>query len=371
MNILLGVTGSVAASLTPKLVAALQQLGEVRVIFTQAGWHMMDPTTIHDHFPTPRMKFMDRLPTVYHDADEGGYRKKGDPVLHIDLKNWADILVIAPCTANTMAKMAYGLADNLLTNVIRAWPEWKPLVYAPSMNTDMWDKMATREQMRAIADCQWNSCKIGPQVKTLACGDHGLGAMANIEDIVAGVKDHLRWTNPFLNICGIVPFIPENPHPGSFGQRRKYDVHTGVDLYAHDGAQVNAVEAGIVVEIVDFTGSKVIDSDTERPMSWWNDTKAILVKGASGVVVYGEVDPCGAYVGQVVCPGQVIAKVKAVLPPDKFRPDIPHHSNAMLHMELYTTQAAEKDFRWGTWKLGSERPNGLLDPTPFLKGLRQ
>lgn len=378
MNILLGVTGSVAASLTPKMVAALKELGDVRVVFTDKG-AVMAP-----HSPYPLRKsalggWVDLNEVmgadVYFDAHEwpgsGRSWQKGDPVLHIDLKNWADILVIAPCTANTMAKMAYGLADNLLTNIIRAWPEWKPLVYAPSMNTDMWDKMATREQMRIIADCQWASARVGPQIKTLACGDHGLGAMANIEDIVAGIKDHLRWVNPFLNLSGITPFIPENPHPGSFGQRRKYDVHTGVDLYTKDKSTVYAVEAGIVVDIVDFTGSKVIDSETERPMSWWNDTKAILVKGASGVVVYGEVEPCmGMYVGQVVRPGQVIAMVKAVLPPDKLRPDIPHHSNAMLHMEVYTTQAAEKDFRWGTWKLDGERPNGLVDPTPFLRNLR-
>jgi phosphopantothenoylcysteine decarboxylase len=342
----------------------LKELGDVQAIFTDNGWDMARGGRLADQeWVTANFR-------GHCDADEwpNGW-SKGDPVLHIDLKNWADILVIAPCTANTMAKIANGMADNLLTNVVRAWPEWKPLIIAPSMNTDMWDKMITREQLRIMSDCQWNSRVISPQVKTLACGDHGNGAMANIEDIVDGIKDHLRWVNPFLNMSANRPFIPENPHPGSFGQRRKYDVHTGVDLYTIDKSLVRAVEPGVVVDIVDFTGSKVIDTETDRPMSWWNDTKAILVKGASGIVVYGEVEPTSAYVGQVVRPGQSLAQVKAVLPPDKLRRDIPHHSTAMLHIELYTNEAAEKNFRWGTWKLDGERPDGLLDPTPFLKNM--
>jgi len=59
-------------------------------------------------------------------------------VLHIDLAKWADIFVIAPCSANTLAKLAYGICDNLLTSVARAWDADRPLVIAPAMNTHMW-----------------------------------------------------------------------------------------------------------------------------------------------------------------------------------------------------------------------------------------
>lgn len=62
----------------------------------------------------------------------------GDPVLHIELRRWADVLVLAPLSANTMAKVAHGLCDNLLTSVVRAWDYAKPMIVAPAMNTYMW-----------------------------------------------------------------------------------------------------------------------------------------------------------------------------------------------------------------------------------------
>lgn len=182
MNILLGVTGSVAACLTPKLVKALQALGEVRVIFTDKGWEMSyggDRLANHDWVAA---NFRG-----YWDADEWpkGWRK-GDPVLHIDLKNWADLLVVAPCTANTLAKMANGLSDNLLTNVVRAWPSTKPLCLALAMNTDMWNKRATNRHLATLKEDYWpnNLWLADPQKKVLACGDYGPGAMADITAIV-------------------------------------------------------------------------------------------------------------------------------------------------------------------------------------------
>lgn len=107
-----------------------------------------------------------------------------------------------------------------------------------------------------------------------------------------------------------------------------------------------------------------------KPMSWWKDTKAVLVKGLSGVVVYGEIKPDWTLqVGDQVGVNSLIGQVTPVLPDHKFRPDIPHHSVSMLHIELYTSQVAEKNFRWGTWEVGGPRPDGLLDPTPFLKAM--
>ena len=71
---------------------------------------------------------------------------------------------------------------------------------------------------------------------------------------------------------------------GKFGAVRKYDVHTGVDLYCESGSAVHAVEDGIVVNIENFTGPLA-------GSSWWNDTKSVLIEGKYGVVCYGEIEP--------------------------------------------------------------------------------
>lgn len=139
---------------------------------------------------------------------------------------------------------------------------------------------------------------------------------------------------------------------GSFGAVRTYDVHTGVDLYCELGAEVMAVEDGQVISIENFTGPNADD-----PSPWWNDTKAILVRGPSGVILYGEVEP-QVKVGDFVKTGQVIAAVEdSVIRKYKGRPMV------MLHFELMKPEATIS--QW--WKLGDPQPEVLLDPTPHLK----
>jgi phosphopantothenoylcysteine decarboxylase len=149
------------------------------------------------------------------DADEWPGRAEGrryqrnDPVLHIELRRWADALVIAPLDANTLAKLANGLADNCLTCVWRAWDPARPVVLAPAMNTLMWEHPATARHLRQLAadagappepaglDREavpgWinHACPrlrvVAPISKRLACDDVGVGAMAEVPDIVAAV----------------------------------------------------------------------------------------------------------------------------------------------------------------------------------------
>jgi len=172
MNILLGVTGSVATVLLKKIVESLQQKGrnEVRVIFTERSKYFVDlsKTTF----------------TTYDDDDEwpvGGYIK-GQEILHIELRKWAEVMVIAPLSANTMAKVVHGLCDNLLTSVVRAWDFNKPIILCPAMNTYMWDSSITQEQLFILERRRYYICQ--PQSKTLACGDTGIGAMCEIKDIL-------------------------------------------------------------------------------------------------------------------------------------------------------------------------------------------
>jgi phosphopantothenoylcysteine decarboxylase len=120
---------------------------------------------------------------VYQNEDEWEKRwQRGDAVLHIELRRWADIMVIAPLSANTLAKISNGLCDNLLSTVVRCWSfSSNPLLLAPAMNTLMWDSPFTSKQLGALQEM--GATTIPPVAKKLACGDEGMGAMASVEEI--------------------------------------------------------------------------------------------------------------------------------------------------------------------------------------------
>jgi len=201
-NILLGVTGSVAAIRTHAIVAALVDHGHaVKLVVTESARYFFDLETLRDRTMT--------------DADEwpGDRYERGEPVRHIELRNWADLFLIAPLDANTLAKLAVGLCDNALTCVWRAWEPSRPVVLAPAMNTLMWQHPFTRRHLRSLAADFGaghlpghldqdellpliNDRAIGLHVvptisKLLACGDVGVGAMAEVPEIVAAVTEML------------------------------------------------------------------------------------------------------------------------------------------------------------------------------------
>jgi len=203
-NVLLGVTGSVAAIRIPAMYGSLTALGHsVRIVSTDAATHFFDPAfTGGVRDPNVVALDEDEWPT-------GGYTR-GDDVLHIQLRKWADLLLIAPLDANTLAKLALGLCDNALTCVWRAWDWSKPVVLAPAMNTLMWQHPFTKKHLRSLAAdfgaahipghfdeatliAQINDRAkylriVAPISKALACGDVGVGAMAEVEAVVAGVE---------------------------------------------------------------------------------------------------------------------------------------------------------------------------------------
>src|SRR5439155_5494214 len=150
------------------------------------------------------------------DEDEWPGREQGrryerrDKVVHIELRRWADLLLVAPLDANTLAKLANGLADNCLTCVWRAWDRARPVVLAPAMNTLMWEHPLTGRHLRQLAAdagaegapaemdlmgvVAWLNARcpalrvVPPQSKRLACDDVGVGAMASLESIVGVVN---------------------------------------------------------------------------------------------------------------------------------------------------------------------------------------
>jgi phosphopantothenoylcysteine decarboxylase len=206
-NVLLGVTGSVAAIKTPELFAELNRRGHaVRIVATRAATYFFDSAAIQ-----PRDGR--RNPTVISlDEDEwpGDRYARGDAVLHIELRRWADVFVIAPLDANTLAKLSAGICDNCLTCVWRAWDPAHPVILAPAMNTLMWEHPLTRRHLRAIAidsgttDLPDNIDQdsiiplvnersgslriVAPVSKALACGDVGVGAMASVGQVADAVE---------------------------------------------------------------------------------------------------------------------------------------------------------------------------------------
>lgn len=171
-RILLGVTGSIAAYKAADLASKLTQQGaQVDVILTGGAQKFVTPLTFQS--VTGRK--------AYTDADLWG---SDAHVLHVGLAHNADLLVIAPCTTNTLAKLAYGLADTLLT--VTALAATCPLLLAPAMDAGMYEAAATQQNVRVLKER--GATLIGPKSGHLASGLSGSGRMAEPAEILAGIR---------------------------------------------------------------------------------------------------------------------------------------------------------------------------------------
>ena len=342
-KILLGLTGSVATVLYEKLVEKLQSIGDVSVVLTENAEHFVPNT-----FDGVKVFREQKEWQWFRDGKLTDKWRRNDPILHINLRDKYSAFVIAPCSLNTLAKLSAGICDNLLTSIARAWDFNRPIIVAPAGNTHMWNHPVTEQNINML--CSWGYTIVNPQSKMLACGTEGMGALADIDEIVKATREALQWVLPMDpdEFSG----IPVGDHPGAFACQRKHEKHTGVDLYCKDDTDIRAVESGIVVGIEHFTG----EWDNSP---WWNNTDCVLIEGPTGVVCYGEIEPVDTLkVGDSVAQGEYIADVRQVLKEGKHRHDIPGHSTSMLHMELYPH---------GTVKASNGFEEKLLnDITPFL-----
>jgi phosphopantothenoylcysteine decarboxylase/phosphopantothenate--cysteine ligase len=168
-RVLLGVTGSIAAYKSPDIVRRLKEQGaEVRVVLTASAEKLVAPTVFQAVSGEPvRGDIWD----AQAEAAMG----------HIELARWADIILIAPATANVIAQLASGAADNLLTTLVLASDA--QLALAPAMNQAMWNDAATQENCAVLAGR--NALFIGPAEGSQACGDSGPGRMMEPVDIVS------------------------------------------------------------------------------------------------------------------------------------------------------------------------------------------
>ncbi|GJN32136.1 hypothetical protein PR202_gb20614 [Eleusine coracana subsp. coracana] len=174
-RVLLAASGSVAAIKFEVLSRSFAEWADVRAVATQSSLHFIDRASLPSAV------------ALYTDEDEWSrWERIGDEVLHIELRKWADAMVIAPLSANTLAKVAGGLCDNLLTCVVRAWDHSKPVYVAPAMNTFMSDSPFTARHLDAVRGLGMSL--IPPVTKLLACGDYGNGAMAEPAEICRTVK---------------------------------------------------------------------------------------------------------------------------------------------------------------------------------------
>lgn len=174
-RILLAASGSVAAIKFESLCRSFLEWAEVRAVATKSSLHFVDKASL----PKDVVLYTD-------DEEWSSWKKIGDGVLHIELRKWADIMVIAPLSANTLAKIAGGLCDNLLTCIVRAWDYSKPLFVAPAMNTFMYNNPFTKRHLEVISEL--GISLIPPITKRLACGDYGNGAMAEPTVIYTTVR---------------------------------------------------------------------------------------------------------------------------------------------------------------------------------------
>ncbi|CAF0901325.1 unnamed protein product [Didymodactylos carnosus] len=196
LNLLLGVTGSVAAIKVSELVQLFNDKNfNIIIIPTKASQYFMkldEQSNIQHGIINDLTANKNEVKNLYFlDEDEWlTWHERNDPILHIELRNWADICLIAPLDANTLAKLSNGLCDNLLTNVVRAWDIRNKLVFlAPAMNTYMYEHPLTRKQLDILKT--FGYIEIESIEKTLMCGQKGLGAMSSTQTIVDTIISRL------------------------------------------------------------------------------------------------------------------------------------------------------------------------------------
>lgn len=170
-QILLGVTGGIAAYKSAEIVRRLQDLGaSVRVVMTTAAQEFITPLTMQALSGNPV-----HLDLLDAEAEAG--------MGHIELARWADVVLIAPATADFIARLAGGRSDDLLTAICLATPA--PIAIAPAMNQGMWHKVITQENLDLLR--QRSIFQFGPGEGSQACGDVGLGRMSEPHDIASSV----------------------------------------------------------------------------------------------------------------------------------------------------------------------------------------
>jgi phosphopantothenoylcysteine decarboxylase/phosphopantothenate--cysteine ligase len=182
MRITLGVTGGVAAYKAAELVRRLQQEGfSVQVVMTRGAREFLTPLTF------AALSGQKAITDLFEKSD-GGEANVDSAIEHIAVAQRTDLLVIAPATADVIAKLARGIADDFLTTLYLATTA--PVVIAPAMNVNMWNHAATQENVETLRARGVNI--VSPDEGYLACGMTGAGRLAGQEEIISAVREALH-----------------------------------------------------------------------------------------------------------------------------------------------------------------------------------
>ncbi len=267
-RVLVGVGGGIAAYKVCEVVSTLAKASiEVRVVMTDRAEQFVTPLTfacLSRHQAYGNDDFWDAT--------------QPRP-LHIELGEWADVMLIAPLTANTLAKLAHGMADNLLTNTILA--SSCPVLLAPAMNTDMWEQLSVQQNWRMIlSNPRYRG--IGPGAGVLACDRVGTGRMAEPQHMLPYVRSLLytggRWdlagkrilisTGSTREFLDPVRFIG-NPSTGKMGIAL-------AQAAAHRGAAVTLVHGPIEPSLL-----ATLDADVAIGVTSGEEMRDAIISHAS------------------------------------------------------------------------------------------
>jgi phosphopantothenoylcysteine decarboxylase / phosphopantothenate---cysteine ligase len=253
-RLLISIGGGIAAYKVCTVISSLFQQGiEVRVVLTESAQNFITPLTVST---LARHQ-------AYTDADFWAANARP---LHIELGEWADLILVAPLTTNTLGKLTHGLADNLLTNTVLA--STCPVLLAPAMNTDMWEQMAVQRNYRLLAtDPRYHWCNLGEGL--LACDRVGKGRMAEPESIIthlqslliSGGKQDLLGQEILISTGGTREFLDPvrflgNPATGKMGLAI-------AQAAAHRGATVKLVYGNLPGEPIAKGASRAIEPNIQ------------------------------------------------------------------------------------------------------------
>jgi phosphopantothenoylcysteine decarboxylase/phosphopantothenate--cysteine ligase len=250
-RIVVGVAGGIAAYKAAELVRALVKAGaQVRVVMTAAAQQFVTPLTLQALSQHP-------VATDTFDLTQEA------TIGHIQLADWAELLIVAPATADVIARLAHGLANDLLTTVALACTA--PLLLAPAMNVNMWRHPATRDNLRLLVER--GALTVGPDAGELACGWIGQGRMIEAADIANAAAQALGprpWAGRRVLVTAGPTFEPIDP-VRFVGNRSTGKMGFAIARQAaRQGARVTLVAGPVSLETP--AGVERVDVETARQM---------------------------------------------------------------------------------------------------------